>query len=258
MNVIVQYDPYNRVGNRMFQYAFSLLLAKKYNCKLYCNEGLPNFSILPTPINNLQSSILTTRSIGNHYFNFNVLNDFDGDIIMNSWAQKAHYYTNSRDFLRNVFGIRDLDPINKDALVLHVRGTDYNELEYFLGYEFYRDLINSTSFKKIKIVTDDPKCETVDKLVREGCELLTSGSRAEFNVNGNRQAMDDFKTLLYSENIAISQSSFAWWPAFLGPHEKVIFPYSSTREKQIWPLSPEKDDIDLFFDFNNTCVKYIN
>ena len=88
----------------MFQYAFSLLLAKKYNCKLYCNEGLPNFSIPPVPFNSLQSSILTTRSIGNHYFNFNALNNFDGDIIMNSWAQKADYYTDSRDFLRNVFG----------------------------------------------------------------------------------------------------------------------------------------------------------
>ena len=50
MRVIVQYDPYNRLGNRMFQYAFGVLLAKKYNCKLYCNEGLPNFGIAPTPI----------------------------------------------------------------------------------------------------------------------------------------------------------------------------------------------------------------
>ena len=255
MNVIVQYDPYNRVGNRMFQYAFSLLLAKKYNCKLYCNEGLPNFSIPPVPFNNLQSSILTTRSIGNHYFNFNALNDFDGDIIMNSWAQKAHYYTDSRDFLRNVFGIKNLDPINNDSLVLHVRGTDYNKLDYFLGYEFYKRLIKDSQFTKIKIVTDDPNCDTVKKLISDGCTLETSGE-STFNINGDRSAMNDMKTLLYSENIAISQSSFSWWPAFLGYHQNIIFPYSTTK-KQIWPLDPKKDDIDLFFDFDNTSVKYI-
>ena len=30
-------------------------------------------------------------------------------------------------------------------------------------------------FTKIKIVTDDPECETVRKLISEGCELATSG-----------------------------------------------------------------------------------
>ena len=34
MRVIVEYDPYNRLGNRMFQYAFGVLLAKKYNCAI--------------------------------------------------------------------------------------------------------------------------------------------------------------------------------------------------------------------------------
>ena len=157
MNVIVQYDPYNRIGNRMFQYAFSLLLAKKYNCKLYCNEGLPNFSIPPVPFNNLQSPILTTRSIGNHYFNFNALNDFDGDIIMNSWAQKAHYYTDSRDFLRNVFGIRDLDTINnymvdndtiKDRSTIigkkeKLKGLSINNVDEILKVSSYSEYENS-------------------------------------------------------------------------------------------------------------------
>jgi hypothetical protein len=69
--------------------------------------------------------------------------------------------------------------------------------------------------------------------------------------------MDDMKTLLYSENLAISQSSFAWWPAFLGTHKKIIFPYSLTLDTQSWPLDPKHDDIDLYFDFNNTSHKYV-
>ena len=216
LNIIIQYDPYNRLGNRMFQYAFSLLLAKKYNCKLYCNEGLPNFGMLPNPINELQPSILKTRSIGNHYFDFNVLKDFDGDIIMDSWAQKAEYYINDRDFLREIFGIRELESINKDALVVHVRETDYIQIDNFLGYDFYKSLIDDSGFTKIKIVTDNSDCDTVKKLASEGCELVTEGYVDKFEFHSNKRSISDFKTLLYSENIALSQSSFSWWAAFLG------------------------------------------
>ena len=201
--------------------------------------------------------LLEPESIGEQYFDFSVLENFDGDVIIDSWVQKSQYYTDHRAFLRDVFGIRDLEPINKDALVLHVRGTDYNQLGHFLGYQFYKNLIQYSEFTKIKIVTDDPECETVIKLVQEGCELVTSGV-SEFSVSGDRSALDDFKTLLYSENIAISQSSFSWWAAFLGYHKKIIFPYTTTSGKAMWPLAPQRDDADLFFDFNNISVKYIS
>ena len=256
MRVIVEYDPYNRLGNRMFQYAFGVLLAKKYNCKLYCNESLPNFGINANPVTQLQPSVIRARSIGEQYFNFDILNNFEGDIIIDSWVQKSEYYVDHRDFLRDVFGIRDLESNNKDALVLHVRGTDYSQLGWFLGYEFYKKLIQDSGFTKIKIVTDDPQCDTVSKLIQDGCELITSGTATEFNVSGDRSAIADFKTLLYSENIALSQSSFSWWAAFLGYHKKIIFPYTTTNDKAMWPLNPQKDDANLFFDFNNISVKY--
>ena len=257
MRVIVEYDPYNRLGNRMFQYAFGVLLAKKYNCELYCNESLPNFDINANPVTQLQSSVIRTRSIGEQYFNFDILNNFDGDVIIDSWVQKSEYYVDHRDFLRGVFGIRDLESNNKDTLVLHVRGTDYNQLGWFLGYEFYNKLIQDSEFTKIKIVTDDPQCETVSKLIQDGCELVTSGTATEFNVSGDRSAITDFKTLLYSENIALSQSSFSWWAAFLGYHKKIIFPYTTTNDKAMWPLNPQQDDANLFFDFDNISVKYV-
>ena len=257
MRVIVEYDPYNRLGNRMFQYAFGYIVAKKYNCKLFCNEGLPNFGIKPNPIKDIDPNAMRTRSFGEQYFDIDSLENFTGDFIVDFWAQKAAHYIEHREELRQVFGIRELDTINKNALVLHIRGTDYNQLGQFLGLDFYKDLIRNSKFTEVKIVTDDPKCETVTKLIEEGCKLETAGPGSEFNIHGDRSAMDDMKTLLYSENIAISQSSFAWWPAFLGTHKKIIFPYSLTINKQMWPLDPKQDDIDLFFDFNNTSHKYI-
>tara|TARA_R110000824_G_scaffold273600_1_gene462089 strand:+ start:42 stop:818 length:777 start_codon:yes stop_codon:yes gene_type:complete len=257
MRVIIEYDPWGRLGNRMFQYAFAYLLAKQFDCELFYNEGLPNFGIIPKPVDKLQSNIIKARSLGNQHFDFDAIKNFDGDIIIDSFVQKSKYYINNRQLIREIFGIKNLDIINKDVLVLHVRGGDYHQLKQFLGLDFYKGLIDYSECPKVKIVTDDPKCETVTKLLEYGCELETNTQGPEFNINGDRSAMDDMKTLLYSENIALSQSSFAWWPAFLGFHKKIIFPYSLTLDTQSWPVEPKHDDIDLFFDFNNICHKYI-
>ena len=47
-----------------------------------------------------------------------------------------------RDLLRDVFTIKELDTINKDYLVVHVRETDYTQIDTFLGYDFYKSLID--------------------------------------------------------------------------------------------------------------------
>ena len=67
--------------------------------------------------------------------------------------------------------------------------------------------------------------------------------------------MNDWMALLLSENIALSQSSFSWWAAFLGYHKKIIFPYS--QNVNMWPVDTSGDVQDLFFDFDNSNVKYI-
>jgi len=258
MRVIIEYDPWSRLGNRMFQYAFAYLLSKQFDCELFYNEGLPNFGITPKPVDRLQSNIIKARSLGHQHFDFDAIKDFDGDIILDSFVQQSKYYIKDQQTLREIFGIKALDTINKDAFVLHVRANDYIELEWFLGYDFYKKLIKDTKFTKVKIVTDDPTCETISKLLSDGHELVSSGPATAFNVSGDRRAIDDFKTLLYSENIALSQSSFSWWAAFLGYHKNIIFPYTTNNVKQPWPITPDKDDVDLYFDIDGISSKYIN
>ena len=68
--------------------------------------------------------------------------------------------------------------------------------------------------------------------------------------------MKDFNFMLNSPNLAISQSSFSWWAAFLGFHKHIIFPFN--EDINWWPVSPGVDDIDLFFDIDNISYKYTN
>ena len=249
MNIIVKYDPYARLGNRIFQYSYAYLLAEKLKRKLYDNEGIPNLGINPNHINQCNNP-LSLRAMGNHYVNNDIIKSHSGDIIVDSFLQKSEYYENYRDKLRSVFQIKLDDFINEDSLVVHVRDTDYVSLGHSLGYEFYKKMIDASGFTKVILVTDNSKGNTVQQLLNDGCVLCGNEYQTTFSTVCDSRGMKDFKILLYSANIAISQSTFSWWPAFLGYHKKIIFPYSNNGG--MWPVNPSKDSIDLYFDLGQS------
>jgi len=248
MSVYVQYDEWGRMGNRMFQLAFGYLLAKQKGVKL-SHTGLPNFEIRPSVLSANQVNAIYIKSYGDNYVDMDELLKTDKDIVVNSFVQKAEYYKPFRKDLINFFNIRQ-HSINKDKLIVHIRETDYKDIGVFLGYDFYKKLITDSGFTDVIIVTDNSKCDTVQRLVSEGCRLNSEGYVDKFTHTSDARAMNDFDTLLQSENIAISQSSFSWWAAFLGDHKNIIFPYKS--DGGIWPVKPQKDNIDLYFDYGSS------
>jgi len=252
VSVYVQFDPWGRMGNRMFQYAFGYLLAKQKKTTLH-TDSLPNFAI-PSTQTSIISPYIETKQYGNNYVNLEELLKSDKNIVVNSFVQKANFYKNYRDELRDAFNIKQQITINEDKLVLHIRETNYKDIGYFLGYEFYKKIIIEAGFNKAIIITDNSNCEAVQLLLKDGCVLNTEGYVSKFDPVSDDRSMYDFRTLLYSENIAISQSTFSWWAAFLGYHKNVYFSY--TAQKGIWKVLPEKDDIDLFYNFPE-CIKFI-
>ena len=247
MSVYVEFDQWGRTGNRMFQYAFGYLLAQQKNAKLI-TPGLPNFNIPSTIDNTAPINPIFTHNFRNNYINVQQLLETECDIVINSYLQRAEYYSQYRETLRDVFSVKDKLSINENKLVLHVRETDYVQINCFLGYDYYSNLIKSSNFTDVIIVTDNSTCETVQRLLSDGCTLSTAGYVDTFSVTLDDRGKEDFETLLTSEHIVLSQSSFSWWAAFLGNHKTVIFPYT-LREKPMWPLNPKEDDIDLYFDF---------
>jgi len=251
MSIYIEYDPWCRMGNRMFQYALGYILSTSKQSPLF-HHGLLNFNIEPnpgTPANN----ILETKKFGNNKIDLQVLLNYDGDILINSFLQRSEIYTPYRELLRSAFKINNKS-INENKLILHIRETDYLQINCFLGYDFYKNFIKFTSFKDVVIVTDNFKSDTVQRLLSDGCTLATEDLVEKFDINSTDSSMQDFYTLLYSENIALSQSTFSWWAGFLGNHKNVFFPY--TIKKLMWDIEPGADDIDLFFDFGYS-KKYV-
>jgi hypothetical protein len=248
MSVYVKYDPWGRMGNRMFQYVFGYILANKKQTNLY-TEGLPNFNILDN-YQHFKTDSIHTSHYGNQYVNWEELIFSSKDIVVDSFLQKSSYYIEHQTNLREIFKVDKDKKIKNDSLVLHIRETDYKDINCFLGYDFYKFLIKEINANNIIIVTDNSNCETVKKLVADGCLLYTEGYVDKFQHTSDDRGMKDFNFMLYSSNLAISQSSFSWWAAFLGNHDKIYFPY--TKNSGMWKLTPEQDDINLYFDFGKS------
>jgi hypothetical protein len=252
MSIKVEFDNWGRMGNRMFQYALGYILSQEKKCELF-HSGLPNFNIQPH-YGDASNSALRTRSQGDHFVDTTELVRTDSDIIIDSFVQKARYYIPYRDTLKKVFNCNDKTTINADKLIVHIRETDYLQLNTFLGYDLYKKIIDESGLTDVIIVTDNSKCDTVQRLLHEGCRLNTEGYVDKFNVASDDRGMCDFLTLLTSNNIAISQSSFSWWAAFLGNHERIFCPV--TQKNSLWPDSPGHDDIDLFIEDRFTKIVF--
>jgi len=245
VSVFVKFDPWGRMGNRMFQYALGSIISTHKGVPLY-SPGLPNFNIPNTESSTTRpENPICTRNYGHNKINYNELINTERDIVIDSFVQRVEYYKEHKEFLCNIFNIKKDITLNENKLVLHIRETDYVQLGLFYGYDYYRQLIYDTGFKDVIIVTDNSNCETVQKLIQDGCVLNTAGYVDKFEHTCDQRAMLDFNTLLYSENIAISQSSFSWWAAFLGKHKNIFF--SKSTINSMWKLNPGEDDVDLCF-----------
>lgn len=250
MNISVV--PQGRTGNRLMQYALGLILAKNKNYSFFA-ERMPyfdNIKITEYVQNDLPT--IRTSQFGNQYYDYNNLLSFNGNIIIDSYVQKVKLLLENRNFLQEQFKVANT--INKlpdkDELVIHIRGTDYRNLGTYLGDEFYFDFIKKSDFNTKTIITDDVNSPLMSSLKDIGCNILTqhcTGWQVPYFTNNE---INDYNYMLHAHNILISQSTFSWWAAFLGPSKQIFFPFS--RERGMWPIIPKKDDIDLYFDIGTS------
>lgn len=256
MSILVKYDEWGRTGNRMFQYAFGKIISLEKSVPFYYDE-MPNFNIkanLPASFDNF----INTRSLGINKTNKKYLLETDKNILIDSFLQKAVYYTNYKEVLKDCFNIKydkSLEEELKDSLVIHYRETDYKDLKLLPNIKMYEIFLSQHSFKSVIIVTDNSTCDGIKHLQSLGCTLASEGIVNQFKTFCDDRGMYDFKIMLNCSNLLISQSSFSWWAAFLGTNKKIFFPYYN---KGMWPSEPENDDIDLYFDFGNSSKLIYN
>jgi len=205
-----------RLGNQLFQYVMARLLADKLG---YFLGTAYNGSDTITPT--LESSGLIyendTLAINETKVMDNILERIykQRHYHLIGYWQNADYYLPYRDKIKGYFQEQASQSTIKNNIVMHVRLGDYKEFGEngnVLNQKYYLDILEKERFKYLFIVTDEIDEEYFEPF------------KKYLPIMVNESEKDDFWFLTLFDRIIISNSTFAWWAAFLSNASKIYTP----------------------------------
>lgn len=178
----------------------------------------------------MKSVRVTIGGLGNLMFKqAYLLNQAAVHEIPDVYVQGEKYWRGNADLIKAHFSDGIGPQINKVAL--HIRRGDYLQAHHFhvnlWETDYYKKALalfpNDTQF--IVFCKDNQGWEQ-DKADRQWCRDNLApliGDRFELPDKDNSET-DDLNLMASCKSIIGANSSFSWWAAYLGEHEKVIFP----------------------------------
>lgn len=167
-------------------------------------------------------------------------------VIPDIYVQSTKYWTKYRDEIRHRFSYNIGDK-TLPHVALHVRRGDYLKAAQFhvslWDTDYYKRAVSLFPDEKFLVFCRDNQNKETDIADREWCkefmtELVGEGRFAIMPDDGSET--DDLNAMASCKALIGANSSFSWWAAFLGNHEKVIMPKQwFTDGQQRTELLPE-------------------
>ena len=128
------------------------------------------------------------------------------------YFQSSQYFTpeiKNQFTLPKAFAENFLKHLPKPITAVHVRLGDYKKLGWCLPPTYYETALSKIS-GTIIVVSDEPE---------EAKKILPSAIICDSGTDEEQMAL-----LSMSDNLVMSNSSFSWWAAYLGSHNRVFAP----------------------------------
>ena len=244
------------LGNQLFQISTAAAHAKRMDTEMSINYSRP-FSCIQgkhpaTYQHTLYQKISNTNSIpsiihNEPKFSWDELPE-EKDMIIDGYFQSDKYFKSYREYIKSIFTFdfpkakNKISSINnnKPTVIMHIRRGDY--LTYDRVYEKCSVGYYLEALDYIKgIYCDDFNllaCTDDWQTVREEFKHFPSF----IEVNG-RDELEDLYILSQGNYIIGSNSTFAWWGAYLGTDSTNIFPaawFGPDGPKDVEDLVPEQ------------------
>lgn len=158
------------------------------------------------------------------YKDFAIINNFDG-----YWQNNLHHLKTQKESLLNIFDInyQDIDSLNNNKILIHVRRKDYLKLEINLPENYYKNCIDllKKEFEELEfdIFTDDKEW-VLNQNVFSGYGKI---------YGGDIDPIDSFKKMLCYKHFIIANSTYSYLAAFFGEKQnsKILMPYRWSMKK---------------------------
>lgn len=237
MNVNVNY--LGRLGNNMFQYAFTSLALSKFcenDPNMFSIHSIPTTDQLNeirnkearltdnvnmdfvryghypvthhiTDYGHMEGAILSLDEIADKLVGIGTTLYFDG------YFQHKSYYEGKRDFLKSLF--TPAKPKGSETAI-HIRLTDYKDIGWSLPESYYNEAISLANPSVLNVFTDEPNHSYIQKLKSHGANVICG------------DPVGDLLLMASHEKIIMSRSSYSWWAAVLSSATDVYYPKPKT------------------------------
>ena len=155
----------------------------------------------------------------------------DGD-IPDVYVQSTKYWRKYKEEIRQRFS-HGIGNKTVPFVAVHIRRGDYLKATQFhvplWDTDYYKKALMLFPNDKFMVFCRDNQNKTIDAADREWCkEFMTNlvgVDRFVLNPNDMKET-EDLNMLASCKSLIGANSSFSWWGAFLGNHEKIVFPKS--------------------------------
>lgn len=214
-----------RLGNQMFQYAALVGFARHKGYEFYSTGGRL-FDIFEMHPRTSNVGVLSLPRVNERKFSFDeqLFNALPDNVDIMGYFQTKKYWQHCEEEVKNYFKLQrkvDSHVFNtcKDACFLHVRRTDYlNSPEYHtnLSLDYYKNALLRINPKRLIVLSDDIEwCKNhfIERVTLNSIEVIYANELSSDDVG-------DFIIMTTCNDAIIANSSFSWWGAYLGPHQK--------------------------------------
>lgn len=243
----VRYNRFNYkalLGNNMFQYCLGRILAERLGFQLRA-DGIPGFPNTAQSVSGHAYDGPEQRLTGQIVDLEALLADpTPRRIVLEGWFQRYPYYRPYRDQIRQwlAFNPSIRRPATPPDVVVHVRRTDYVGVGWALPFSFYEEALERLVPKggRVWILTDD-RHDPFFRRFKKWRPVFTAGT-----------AQEDLLFMTHARRIVMSQSTFSWWPTFLGDPDVVVCPVPSFGA---WSEQGEARDAALIERDRFVCIE---
>ena len=209
---MITVDYFGRTGNNLFQYCVARLVAMTNGCSLGTrwNDNAFIEAIEPLDRPEKVKDKIEIGDLPNIYAE--CLKNRYYDINLHGYYQNAEFYNRFRNRIKEFFR---LTPVvkNTEDIVIHLRLTDYwwRPNSCVISPMWYLAILKKQKFRKLYIVVEP-------HITNKKYLSYFSQFRNEV-VSGTPKS--DFEFLRSFDRIVCSNSTFAWWAAFLSDASKI-------------------------------------